>query len=296
MAHWIAPRQAPLCRRRPSAQSSSTSEACCASIPPKTASPASPICSDISTPDLLRLFWAHRIDYDAGLVDSRAYWTQIANAAGRPVDDALLATLIEYEIELWNNYDRRILGWAAHLRSSGIRTAILSNLPRVLGEALRATPGFLDPFDHVTFSYELKIVKPRGGAFTTTPSAASRVPPSEALFLDDKPENVEGARAVGIASRGVFHLGNISRGDRRALQPADADNRRRSFRVIMKPASGLPDTLGSLRSHQEIWRRRVSRTDRKGRASRKSDLQAGTPRAVCSQASSATRTRWCRRW
>jgi putative hydrolase of the HAD superfamily len=151
----------------------------------------------ISTPDLLRLFWANRIDYDAGLVDSGTYWTQIAEAAGKPIDATLLATLVQYEIELWNNYDQRILRWAAHLRSTGIRTAILSNLPRVLGEALRATPGFLDPFDHVTFSYELKIVKPEAGIYRDALRGV-RVPPSEILFLDDKIENVAGARALGL--------------------------------------------------------------------------------------------------
>jgi len=151
----------------------------------------------IPTPDLLRLFWANRIEYDAGLVDSRTYWTQIAAAAGRPVDEALLRTLVQYEVELWNNYDQRIMRWAAYLRSNGIRTAILSNLPRVLGEALRATPGFLDPFVHVTFSYELKIVKPEASIYHDAVRGV-RVSPSEALFLDDKPENVEGARAVGL--------------------------------------------------------------------------------------------------
>jgi putative hydrolase of the HAD superfamily len=151
----------------------------------------------ISTPDLLRLFWANRIEYDAGLLDSRAYWTQIAKAAGRTLDDTLLATLVRYEVELWNNYDQRIMRWAAHLRSSGVRTAILSNLPRVLGEALRATPGFLDPFNHVTFSCELGIVKPEAAIYHDAVQGV-RVSPSEALFLDDKRENVEGARAVGL--------------------------------------------------------------------------------------------------
>jgi putative hydrolase of the HAD superfamily len=151
----------------------------------------------ISTLELLQIFWANRLIYDAGLVDSRTYWTRIAEAAGRPVDDHLLRTLSRYEIELWNNYDQRILGWAAHLRSHGIRTAILSNLPRSLGEALRATPGFLDPFDHVTFSYELKVAKPEPAIYLDAIRGV-QVLPAEALFLDDKPENVEGAIAVGL--------------------------------------------------------------------------------------------------
>jgi putative hydrolase of the HAD superfamily len=151
----------------------------------------------LSVPDLLRLFWANRVEYDAGLVDSRAYWSRIAEAAGKTMDDALLRTLVQYEVELWNNYDQRIMRWAAHLRSSGIRTAILSNLPRPLGLALRATPGFLDPFDHVTFSYELKMVKPEAAIYDDAVRGV-RVSPSEALFLDDKAENVAGARAAGL--------------------------------------------------------------------------------------------------
>jgi putative hydrolase of the HAD superfamily len=150
-----------------------------------------------STRDLLRIFWADRVQYDAGHLDSRAYWTQIAEGSGRPMDERLLSTLTKYEIELWDNYDQRVLHWAAHLRASGIRTAILSNLPRPLGEALRATPGFLDPFDHVTFSYELKVAKPEAAIYHDAIRGVG-VPPSEALFLDDKPENVEGARAVGL--------------------------------------------------------------------------------------------------
>ncbi len=127
------------------------------------------------------------------------------------MDEALLRTLVQYEVELWNNYDQRILGWAAHLRSSGIRTAILSNLPRVLGEALRATPGFLDPFDHVTFSYELKVVKPAAAIYDDAIHGVG-VSPSEALFLDDKVENVERGARRGTARRAVFHLGRLSRG------------------------------------------------------------------------------------
>ena len=42
-----------------------------------------------------------------------------------------------------------------------IRTGILSNLPRPLGERLREADGFLEHFDHVTFSYELALVKPQ---------------------------------------------------------------------------------------------------------------------------------------
>ncbi len=153
----------------------------------------------VSTPDLLRHFWAHRVPYDAGKLDPHSYWSKIAEAAGTRFDESRLPVLVRHEIELWNDFDERVLSWAAHLRARGFRTAILSNLPQPLGEGLRATAGFLDPFDHVTFSYELKMVKPQAGIYHDAIEGLG-VKPEEALFLDDRAENVEGARAVGMRS------------------------------------------------------------------------------------------------
>ncbi len=151
----------------------------------------------LSTLELLEVFWAHRLDYDAGKLDSRAYWSFVTEAAGAKLDEAQLPDLIRHEVELWNHFDERILGWAAHLQARGVRTAILSNLPRSIGEALRITPGFLDPFDHLTFSYELGIVKPDAAIYHHALRGVE-VAPGEALFLDDRPENVEGARKAGL--------------------------------------------------------------------------------------------------
>ena len=151
----------------------------------------------LRTPDFLRLFWSNRVEYDAGRMDARDYWLGIAQGAGRSLDESLLPALIRQEVELWSAFDERVLGWAAQLQARDFRTAILSNLPRPLGEELRITPGFLDPFDHVTFSYELGLVKPEAGIYEDAIRGLS-VQPGAALFLDDRPENVEGARAAGL--------------------------------------------------------------------------------------------------
>ncbi|MBV8842022.1 MAG: HAD family phosphatase [Bryobacterales bacterium] len=147
--------------------------------------------------ELIPLFWEKRAEYDAARLDAWTYWSDIARASGKELNDSMLRELIRHEVALWNNYDDRVLGWAAHLRASGFRTGILSNLPPALGAELRATPGFLDTFDHVTFSYELKSVKPEPAIYENAIGGLA-VAPGEALFLDDRPENVEGARAVGM--------------------------------------------------------------------------------------------------
>jgi putative hydrolase of the HAD superfamily len=104
-------------------------------------------------------------------------------------------------VDFWNQYDQRPFQWIAKLRASGIRVGILSNLPRVLGEALRRErylgQAFLDHFDHVTFSYELLTVKPQAPIYRHAFEGLD-VAPGDALFIDDKLPNVHGAIEVGL--------------------------------------------------------------------------------------------------
>ena len=64
------------------ARSSSISAAYCASILRRTRFARIADASRHLHPGLLEIFWAHRIEYDAGMLDSQAYWTRVA-AAGR---------------------------------------------------------------------------------------------------------------------------------------------------------------------------------------------------------------------
>ena len=143
-------------------------------------------------------FWEGRDGYDAG-EDPRLYWRSVGVRLGRNFDDAAIDALIEREIRFWSRFDDRVLGWARNLRSHGVRTGILSNLPRPLGEHLKTLPGFLNHFDEITFSYELGVVKPDAPIYRSAIGGLS-IDPAEALFLDDRPSNVEGARAVGLSA------------------------------------------------------------------------------------------------
>jgi putative hydrolase of the HAD superfamily len=141
-------------------------------------------------------FWHKRREYDRGH-EASAYWHDIASNLGQKFDDAMVAEMIRREVDFWSNYDQRVLAWAGQLRRNGMRTSILSNLPRPLGEVLRATPGFLDVFDQVTFSYELGVIKPEAAIYQHAIRELG-VQPCETLFLDDRADNVEGARAAGL--------------------------------------------------------------------------------------------------
>ena len=156
----------------------------------------------LTVEQFLDAFWRKRREYDRG-TEAQAYWQDIAAASGRVFEPALVAELMRREVDFWGRFDTRVLGWAQVLRSAGLRTGILSNLPRTLGQKLRRQTGFLEHFDQVTFSYELGVIKPEPEIYRHAIEGLG-VEPGEALFLDDRPENVEGARAAGIQPE-VFH-------------------------------------------------------------------------------------------
>jgi putative hydrolase of the HAD superfamily len=146
--------------------------------------------------DFVRALWKNRIVYDAGQ-DAHLYWRDVAATVGRVFDDQLIGQMIEREVDFWSRFDQRVLDWTGKLRENGVRTGILSNLPRPLGTRLRERGGLLEHFDHVTFSYELGVVKPQREIYDDSINGLG-VAAAEALFLDDRPENVEGALAAGL--------------------------------------------------------------------------------------------------
>jgi putative hydrolase of the HAD superfamily len=168
----------------------------------------------VSLADFDRAFWANRLEYDAGRLSPVAYWREVAGLAGSPLADAA-AALAHLDIEFWSRRDERVLAWVRQIHDRGFATAILSNLPRPLGEALRAWPGFLEHFDHVTFSYELGLVKPQREIYEHA-LAGLGVSGSQALFLDDRPGNIEGAIEAGLEallypSWAEFPAGDVAR-------------------------------------------------------------------------------------
>jgi len=163
-------------------------------------SEAAALCG-MSTPEFVDAFWLKRREYDRG-IDPAVYWREFAALTGQTFDDAMaqdrfVQEMIRREIDLWSRYDSRVLAWIKNLRRAGLRTSILSNLPAPLGENLRATAGFLEHFDQVTFSYELGVIKPEPEIYHYAVQGLG-IAPEEALFLDDRPENVAGARAIGM--------------------------------------------------------------------------------------------------
>jgi len=146
--------------------------------------------------EFLRALWKDRLPYDAG-VSPRDYWRGVAAHASTEFDDVLIERLVRHEVGFWNTFDDRVLAWMEQLRDAGYTIGILSNLPNPVANGLRETPGFMERFDHVTFSCELHLFKPQPAIYQHSFKGLN-VAPEETLFIDDRQENVDGARAAGM--------------------------------------------------------------------------------------------------
>lgn len=145
----------------------------------------------------LEHYWGLRHAYDRGDFEPHEYWRRIGAATGRSYSDDQIDEFRKRDVNFWVRLDQSMMRWAADVRAAGIRTAVLSNLPHDLGEHLRNGLGLVQNFDHHSFSYELRSAKPDAAIYRHAVEGLG-VEPEEALFLDDRIENIEGARAIGL--------------------------------------------------------------------------------------------------
>lgn len=143
------------------------------------------------------LYWLDRLHYDKDSLSSREYWQRLARLAGKTLTAPAIEQLIELDVASWMQFDALMWDWIAQLRAAGKRVAMLSNMPRVLGHALKTRTEKLRSFDYVTLSYEIRSAKPEPAAYEHCLEGLGSAP-EQTLFLDDRLANVEGARVLGM--------------------------------------------------------------------------------------------------
>jgi putative hydrolase of the HAD superfamily len=150
-------------------------------------------------PALIPLYTRDRLELDRGTVSSAGYWGRILAQARKPATADLVDRLVRADFASWIRVNSRVVGWSARLRREGIRTAILSNMPQDILDAMWKEPGlqWMADFQARVFSCEVGLVKPEPEIYRRCLEAMVALP-AETVFLDDVPANVEGARALGI--------------------------------------------------------------------------------------------------
>lgn len=148
---------------------------------------------------LTELYWADRLDYDKGLVTCTDYWQGLARRVGRSLTESAIEELVQLDNASWMQFDSVMWEWIDQLRAAGKRVAMLSNMPRDLGEAIKLQTQRLDNFDQVSLSYEVHSVKPEAAIYEHCLEGLG-TPAERTLFLDDRIANVHGAELLGICA------------------------------------------------------------------------------------------------
>jgi putative hydrolase of the HAD superfamily len=148
-------------------------------------------------------YWAHRLDYDRGELDCVTYWQKVAAGVGRSFSAAQMAELTRLDIASWLHLQPGTVTLIEDLAAAGYRLALLSNAPAEVAEVVAALP-VAAHFEHCTFSCYLRTVKPEPEIYQAVLTLLG-ASPGEVVFLDDRPENVAAAEALGI--HGVHFTG-----------------------------------------------------------------------------------------
>lgn len=142
-------------------------------------------------------YWRHRHDYDLGALSGVSFWQTVASELNHPLTDDELTQLITADIDLWTQPNQPMIDWACAVQRAGIPTAILSNIGDAMETGVLDRCPWLAGFAHRTFSHRLLIAKPDPRIYTHAIAALS-TPADEILFIDDRIENIEAARAAGL--------------------------------------------------------------------------------------------------
>lgn len=136
-------------------------------------------------------YWRDRAPYDRAELDPATYW---AGVLGRRPEPAQVAELDRLDVASWSHPQQASLDAVAAV--PGVRLALLSNAPATLADAIE-TLDWMRAVPRRFYSCRLGVTKPDPAAYTGVLDALG-AEPADVTFVDDRADNVAGARAVGL--------------------------------------------------------------------------------------------------
>jgi epoxide hydrolase-like predicted phosphatase len=128
-----------------------------------------------------------------GEITTEEHWNEVRKSLGLSKED-----FPRVPLEFWGGdaLDETLVNYLRDLRPR-YKTALLSNAWDDLRQMIEEVWKFGDAFDQMVISAEMGLVKPDPLIYERI-LADLEVKPAEAVFVDDFPENVAGAKAVGL--------------------------------------------------------------------------------------------------
>src|SRR6266705_2942977 len=135
----------------------------------------------VDHPTFWQLYEKNRGAYDKDDIGGKEYWGRFASDTNTHLDDDTLEKLLRLDIEIWSHLEE----------------PLLSNLHLRFSAHIRSSSEWLQLFDHLIFSSEVRLIKPDPAIFLKCLQAL-RVKPEQSLFVDARDANVETAISLGI--------------------------------------------------------------------------------------------------
>jgi len=132
--------------------------------------------------------------YERGAVTSEAFSKAVAELAGLDISHGEFATAWADIFRL----NEPVAALTRSLKGRGFTLVLGSNTNDLHATHFRrAFAETLNDFDRLVLSYEVGHIKPSAEFYLACADAAGAAP-CDCVFIDDMPENVEGARAAGL--------------------------------------------------------------------------------------------------
>ncbi|HTW59020.1 MAG TPA: HAD family phosphatase [Terriglobales bacterium] len=170
----------------------------------------------LSVEGLPALWERNRGPFDRGDLTPDVYWSMLARDAGVEIGPRQLAEICALDVAMWSNVDSGMVEWARRLGASGMKLGLLSNMHPAMVAHCREQFAWLGDFDFLTFSGEVRLIKPDSAIYEHTLRGLG-VEAQETLFLDDREINVRAARALGIHALQVQSMPQL-RSELRAME------------------------------------------------------------------------------
>lgn len=137
-----------------------------------------------------------------GAISRKEFWQRVGAKLGLHTPEEIAAFRREYFAGDLERLDRQLVDLARQLRGQ-YRLAVLSNASGVVEQLLRDKLGIGDLFDVVIDSACVGLAKPDRAIYELALEQLG-VAPHEAVFIDDRAQNVAAAAALGIHA--IHHL------------------------------------------------------------------------------------------
>lgn len=144
---------------------------------------------DIPFEEIKDKFNANISELFIGKISEEQFWNKISDG-GKINHEIISQTFLKRSM-----LDTKVLNLARSIKKQGFDIGILSN---ITPETRRILPKqWIDEFDHVFFSDQIKLAKPDPKIFLYVKEKLSE---HQIVFIDDKQENVDAAKRYGIKS------------------------------------------------------------------------------------------------